>query len=203
MVTDPPDVEEEHLLAAFRDDDPEVAEEAFRQLFRRFRKPLLAFFSRRGFRSEISHELSQETFLRVYRSRHGYRAEVPVASWIFTIAANVYRNELRRRQAGKRSGEETPLEACEEPEVNAATILPADSEERLLERERSAALVASIDRLPPQMARVLKLRVGRGYSLAETARLMKLSESTVRVHLHQARKRLRRIPGTGLDDLPS
>jgi len=185
------------LLQALQSaDDPD---EPFRELHRRFRRRLLAFFSRRGFSTETSRELSQETFFRVYRSRGTFRGDVPLASWIFQIAANVVRNELRRRQANKRSGHEQSLDDDQEkqpvevhtggdPSPAASLARPLA---RTLAREQVEALGQTLQRLPPQMRRTLQMWIHHEFSVAKIATVMKVSESTVKVQLHQGRKRLR------------
>lgn len=172
-------------------------EKSFRELFQRYRRRLLAFFRRCGLEAEICHELSQETFLRVYKGVGEFRGEVAFSSWLFRIAANLYRNELRRRDAAMRSGQETSLD--DDDDFDTDRLLrgdqePADQAEplaRALGREQLAALAAALAELPPQMRRAMQLRVYHELEIKEIATLMKLAESTVKVHLHQARKRLR------------
>jgi RNA polymerase sigma-70 factor (ECF subfamily) len=196
-----------HLLEELRSSDD--VEAAFRALFRRYHQRLLGFFLRRGFNPETADELSQETFLRVFRSRRDFRGEVPLPSWIFQIAANVYRNELRRRLAGKRSGEELSLDDDDqatpgpaEAEASPGPTTAAEPLSHALWREQVAALRSALARLPPQGRRAMQMRVGHGYSVAQIAVVMKLTESTVKVHLHQARKRLRELLRGHFGELP-
>ena len=193
------DDEDLALLQALR--SPDDAEAAFHELVRRFQRRLMSFFSHRGLGVEVCRDLSQETYIRVYRSREQFRGEVPLASWIFQIAANVYLNELRRHQTGKRSGQEQSLDADSSAAFTVAdtggepvqTAAPAQPLARALWREKLKAVAGAVDQLSPQGRRALQMRVRNGYSVAEIAAVMKINESTVKVHLHQARKRLREI----------
>lgn len=188
----------------------EDVEAIFHELFRRFHRRLLAFFARRGLDPEFGRELSQETFLRVFRTRQEFRGEVPLASWVFQIAANLFRNEIRRRRTGKRRGQEVSLDdvktgpepldhpsGLDEPESAEAGPL-----ERLLGTELADALRGALDELPPRSRRVMQMRVLHGYEVAEIAVAMKITESTVKVHLHQARERLRRSLRDRFGELP-
>ena len=184
-------------------------EEAFHEIFRRFHRPLEQFFRRRGFDAACA-DLSQETLLRVYRSRRSFRGEVPLASWIFQIAHHVFQNELRRKSADKRSAQVVSLDedggsVAERAEAGGSqghATAPAEPQARTLWRELVGALKQALPHLPPQGRRVLQLRIVHDYSVAQIAELMKITESTVKVHLHQARKRLRKLLGDRFGELP-
>ena len=202
------DDEDRVLLQALRLDDD--LDGAFRELFRRYRRRLLAFFSKRGFDPETGRDLSQETFFRVYRSRKSFRGEVPVASWIFQIAANVAKNARRLHQAGKRRGQEKSLDDDREsqpvevhtggdPSAATATARPLA---RTLAREQVEALEDALQQLPPQMRRTMQMSILHEYSVAEIAAVMKVTPSTVKVQLHQARKRLRQALKGLFGELP-
>ncbi len=174
-------------------------EEAFEELFRSYFPRLRGFFSRRGFDPEICRELSQETLLRVFRGRGSFRGGVPLASWIFEIAANIYRNEVRRVQTAKRRGQEHSLddenqrdlleaEAGGHGEVAGAAGVPLL---RTLHREQLEILREAVGRLPARMRRVIQLQFSCDYDNREIALIMGIAESTVKVHQHAARKRLR------------
>ena len=189
--------EDRALLLRLR--STEDSEGAFREIFNRFHRRLLGFFKSRGFDAEICRELSQETFLRVYRGRGDFRAEVPLAAWIFQIANHIGKNELRRRHAGKRSGREESLDDDETSPLlevhtgghSSPSTKVAEPLARTLAREQVEALGQVLEQLPPKMRRVVQMSVLQERSVAQIATLLKISESTVKVHLHQARKRLR------------
>ena len=84
--------------------------EASEDLFNRYYRPVVAFFQHKGFSTEESRDLAQETFLRVYRYRERFRGESSAVTWLFQIAANLYKNQLRSLAAQKRDAEEVPLD---------------------------------------------------------------------------------------------
>src|SRR5262245_41687685 len=77
-----------------RDDVPG----AFEELVERYQQRLLAAWNTLVGNAAEAEDLAQEAFLRVYRNRHKYRARSKFSTWLFTIANNLARNALRRRQ---------------------------------------------------------------------------------------------------------
>src|SRR5688500_12694557 len=82
-------------------------------LYRRYYRPVVAFFARKGFPLEESRDLAQDTFLRVFNKWESFRGESSVETWLFQIAANLYKNRLRTQQTQKRDAQEVSLESTE------------------------------------------------------------------------------------------
>src|SRR5258708_31829968 len=68
------------------------------ELMTRWQQPLVAFIYRYIGRETEALDLAQETFVRVYATRHRYAVRGKFSTWLFTIAANLCRNYLRWRQ---------------------------------------------------------------------------------------------------------
>lgn len=166
----------------------------FETLFERYARPVSYFFAHRGFSPEECRDLTQETFVGVYRGMDAFRRDASVETWLFTIAANVWRNEVRSRTAGKREGREVPLEGLAE---GSGTLLPAELREAddplagLLEEERACLLREALGELPAQMRRCLLLRLDQQLKYREIAQVLRVSIETVKSQLFQARERLR------------
>jgi RNA polymerase sigma-70 factor (ECF subfamily) len=84
--------EDVRLMLAFRDGD----DRAFDQLFERWAGRVLRFVERMVGEASVAEELVQETFVRVWKARARYAPEARFSTWLFTIAGNAARNELRR-----------------------------------------------------------------------------------------------------------
>src|SRR5947209_4672543 len=84
-------------------------EENFRRLFALYHHRLVHFFARRGFPHQDCLDLTQETFLGIYRGIGSFRAEARFEAWLFKVATNAYRKRLRFGIADKRAGQEVPL----------------------------------------------------------------------------------------------
>ncbi|HYU30629.1 MAG TPA: sigma-70 family RNA polymerase sigma factor [Thermoanaerobaculia bacterium] len=99
-------------------------EENFRLLVERYHRFLYGFFSRRSFSHADCLDLTQETFLGIYRGIGSFRRDARFETWLFKVATNAFRKHLRREAADKRAGEEVPLD----------TALEADGERFSLSR---------------------------------------------------------------------
>lgn len=131
----------------------------------------------------VAEDITQETMLRAWRHRR--RLEDPRAArvWLFTIASNLWRDQLRRQKH----------------RVGKATRLPEDLpradrsvEEAMLESEEVHEVVHRVDELPTRQRQVLWLHAFEELSLEEISRVLDISVNTAKVNLFQARKTLRR-----------
>ena len=170
-------------------------EENFRWLFERYYRPVYRFFEKRGFTAVECHDLTQETFLRVYRGMDSFRHEAPFEAWLYQIAANTYLKSLRRQATQKRAGQHLSLDSALEEGRELAhwsgvAQAPGPLDD-VLEKERLRLLREAMDELPEQMRKCILLRVYQELSYQEIAVALRLSVETVKAHLHQARQRLK------------
>jgi RNA polymerase sigma-70 factor, ECF subfamily len=168
------------------------------EIYRLFRRRVHGFFAAHGFSADECSDLTQETFVRVFAGIEGLHSPARFVRWLFEIAANIYRNELRRLGAAKRDAFEESIEDLAATQANgrpdAVMALSSTAPSPLagaLDRERLAGLRAELDRLPPQMRRCVYLRLYQDLKYREIAALMSISIETVKAHLHQAQKRLK------------
>ena len=175
---------------------PEPDEE-FRRLFVQYFQLVFSFFYRRGFPREECSDLAQETFLRAYRSLGRFRGEASLETWLFQIATNLWRNEVRYQMAEKRAGFEVSLEGELEKgyPISADRRLPCETQpssqlDELLTAERQRKSREALDALPPQMRRCVLLRIDQNLKYREIAAVMQISIDTVKSQLSQARDRL-------------
>jgi len=173
-------------------------EHNFQRIFERYYAVVLSFFTNRGFPQEECKDLTQEAFFRIYKGIDSYRRDGPFEGWLFQVAANVYRNTLRDRSAGKRHAQEDSLESFLEeimliPDQRNLRGKPVFSGplEGYLEKERLQVLARALQELPEQMRRCVVLRFHQELKYREIADIMRISIETVKAHLYQARRRLR------------
>ncbi len=170
-------------------------EESFRFLFDTFYDPTRQFLARRISSTEDRLDLTQETFLRVYRGLEGYRGEAQFGTWVFRIALNTYLKWLRRVKTDDgapepATGPDVPESAWEDDERIAVSTRESPLDQAL-RSERREVLRRAIEELPDQMRRCTELRVYQDLSYREIAAVMRRSIETVKVHLFQARKKLK------------
>ncbi|MCP4663404.1 MAG: sigma-70 family RNA polymerase sigma factor [bacterium] len=160
-------------------------DDGFRRLFELYYRPLCQFFAHRGFPPEECLDLTQETFFGIYTGVGSFRRQAGFDTWLFKVATNVFRKHLRKGAAGKRAGEEVPVEAVAEPRQ------PGRSpEEEAQHRERVRLFREALKRLPEQQRTCIAYYV-EGHRYREIAVFMQLSTETVKAHLHHAKRRLR------------
>lgn len=171
-------------------------EDNFHWLFERHYAQILRFFRRKGFDPEDCRDLTQETFVSVYRGIKELRQEEQFESWLFAIAHNVWCSAIESRTAQKRSALTLSLEAGSEtddqlPLASRIADQSADPLTVALEKEKLEKLREALQHLPQQMRRCAQLRVVHEMPYVEIAALLGISVNTVKAHLHQAQKALR------------
>jgi len=168
----------------------------FRWLFDRHYAQILRFFRRKGFEPEACRDLTQDTFVSVYKGLKDLRQEEQFESWLFAIAHNVWCSLIENRAAQKRSATVLSLDGAGDNDdqlpIAARLADPgADPLTVALEKEKLEKLREALVHLPQQMRHCAQLRVVHDLSYAEIAAVMGISVNTVKAHLHQAQKALR------------
>jgi RNA polymerase sigma-70 factor (ECF subfamily) len=176
-------------------------EESFRFLFESYHARVRRFFARRGAPIEQCLDLTQETFLRVYKGLEGYRGDAPFGAWLYRIAWNVYGQLVVRRRAGEpvRVGDlDGELEAdAGIHDHGGASRLAVEPEgyDAVLDGERRRLLREAIGELPEQRRKCIVLWAYHGLTYEQIATVMRLAVGTVKAHLAQAREQLEKLAG--------
>ncbi len=166
-------------------------EQIFERIYALYADAVLVFFLRRGFSPEDSHDLRQETFMNLFRGIDTFKGRSTFDTWLFGIAANVWRNRLRTGSALSRTGQEVTLPGSENSEASIPRSERSEQEDRVVSRELGSRLSLALNELPPKMQRCAVLRFGQGLKYSEIATLTGTSVATAKAQIHQARGRLR------------
>jgi RNA polymerase sigma-70 factor, ECF subfamily len=169
-------------------------EAAYRELIRRYERPVFALLFRMLRDRELAEDLAQETFIKALNAIQSYRPEFKFSSWIFKIANNAAIDHLRRRELDTLSLDGSPH--AETPEAMQATALqigarqesPLDTVEA---KELGGAIEAAIGRLRPEYRSCILLRHVEGRAYEEIAEILNLPLGTVKTYIHRARNELR------------
>ncbi len=167
---------------------------AFRELFERYRGPLTHFIERKTGRSERVQDILQDGWVRVTRHLKRFDTERKFSTWVYTIVANLCKNELRNRSRrlvipdraleSRRDSDSRPIQHGDR------SFLP----DRLFEQRETRRLVEdAVEDLPPLHRRVFRLREIRGKSYQEVADLLGVRLGTVKSRLHRARTAFARL----------
>jgi RNA polymerase sigma-70 factor (ECF subfamily) len=153
---------------------------AFEGIVRRWQGPLVNMAWRYCRDRGRAEEMAQEAFLRAWRGLSHWRREGSFSTWLFALAANVYRSELKRFPT-----ETLPLEAVPEPSG-------AASQHRELAAKLSHETVRrAVLALPLRYREPVVLFYFHEMDLAAAARTLGLPEGTLKARLSRARALLR------------
>jgi RNA polymerase sigma-70 factor (ECF subfamily) len=160
---------------------------AFEQLFRRLSPQVHGFFMR-CFRDEaVADDLLQTTFFNVHRSRTTFDAGRATRPWVFTIAAHVRRDELRRRYRLKEDCDEEMLDEIEQTRGGEqATERESEAVADLASRVRSA-----IDKLPASQRAIIQFHRYEGLTFPQIAEILGSTPLAVRARAFRGYERLR------------
>lgn len=161
---------------------------SFRFLYETYFRAIERFFARKGLSPEDCLDLTQETFLGIYRGMDSYEHRHQFTAWLYRAAKTTWLKWLRSAATAKRAAVEVSHDAMEHPDSLLA--VPGRQLDDLLEEERRRALRAAVAELPEQMRHCLNLRLDQQLSYEEIAVVKKISVETVKAHLHKARKKL-------------
>jgi RNA polymerase sigma-70 factor, ECF subfamily len=169
-------------------------ETAFRELVRRYERPVFSLVYRMVRDRALAEDLAQETFIKVLNGIKSYRPEFKFSSWIFKIANNAAIDHLRKRSPETLSLDGSPLAMT--PDALAATALDlrAGGESPLQEvegREMGSSIERAIGRLRPEYRTCILLRHVEGYAYEQIAEILDLPLGTVKTYIHRARNELR------------
>ncbi|MGH7481564.1 MAG: RNA polymerase sigma factor [Longimicrobiales bacterium] len=159
-------------------------QQAFGMLVRRLVRPALAAAWEFVQTREDAEDVVQDAFARAWRELARYDAARPFAPWFFTILRNVARNATRwdrRWSMISLTDEVIADKSC-------GTGDALDSLDRI---ELAGRIHTALDELSPMQRACFRLTEIEGFRSAEAGEMLGVSDATVRVHAHRARKALR------------
>jgi RNA polymerase sigma-70 factor (ECF subfamily) len=139
-------------------------------------------------------EAVQDAFLKVFSHISSYREAWPFEVWFTRILINGCLDRRKARSRRERWFVGGEVSSADEARASAAAA-PSDPEHRLLSRERRAKLAGAIDRLDGRQRTVFMLCHYGDCTPREVSVMTGLNESTVRVHLFRAARKLRGLLG--------
>jgi RNA polymerase sigma-70 factor, ECF subfamily len=148
-------------------------------------------------------DVLQETFVSAYRGLDRFEGRSLMSTWLYRIAYNTALMHLRRRRLPTVSIDE-PL-ASEEGDPMSRQLVDwgALPDQVLLDGELRHLLDTAVSALPETLRSVFVLREIEGLSTAETASILDLTETNVKVRLHRARLALREQLSAYFSPLPA
>jgi len=184
------DLTDSQVVQAFLDGE----QRAFGELVRRYDNRLVNFVYRTVGDRERAQDLVQETFVRVYRHLHRFDQSKKFSTWIYTIASNLAKNELRNRSRNPLVLFQTlkqNWDADHRPlEWEDTQFKPDDLFRKRFLREK---VEAAVSELPEHHRVVFVLRELQGKTYEEIAEITGCNLGTVKSRLNRARNNFAQI----------
>ena len=172
----------------------EGRESAFRELIRRYERPVFSVIYRMVHDRELAEDLAQDTFIKVLNALDKYDPSYKFSSWIFKIAHNTTVDHLRKKRPDTLSLEGSPHARTQE-QAEATSFTPVDPSEDPEHYTESQEIGGEIERaiatLRPEYREAILLWHVEGYPYDEIAEIMDLPLGTVKTYIHRGRNELR------------
>lgn len=159
-------------------------EVAFLAVYKQFHAKVFHYFLKRTRAEEVAKDLTQQSFIKLWQSRHTLSEEHMADAQLFTIANSIFIDHLRR-QAVERKYRRQWKDGQDDL---SSLVCHADTD-----YESSDYLDAVSEDLPPVRKNVFMLKVEKGYSNREIAELLSVSIKTVEDHYSKALRHVRSL----------
>jgi RNA polymerase sigma-70 factor, ECF subfamily len=182
-------VTDEELLRQYLDGE----ERAFVMLMQRYKQPIITFIYRFLGDYDDATDIAQETFVRLHRFGHTFKGEVKFSTWLFTIAANLSKSELkryRRRMGVSMSAAFKRDEAGEDWDVPDESYRPDEQvDSNRIAQEVQKALM----NIPPSYRQMIILRDVQQMSYEEISEITGVEMGTVKSRINRGRSRMQEL----------
>jgi RNA polymerase sigma-70 factor (ECF subfamily) len=177
-------------MAAYRAGDTR----AFERLLARHEKPVWNFLRRFVHDASAAEDLLQEVFLRVVKGADEWKGSAKFSTWLYTIARNLTVDQARRavhRQVASLDGAgRADEDATDTLHDRIASNLPG-AEDRVADQQMARRIDAAVSALPDDQREVFLMREVMDLPFAEIAKVVGVSEPTVKSRMRYALEKLR------------
>jgi RNA polymerase sigma-70 factor (ECF subfamily) len=182
-------------------------EVAFNELMELYQRRVFALVFRMLNRRAEAEEITQETFVQVFRAIHKFRGDAKLSTWLFRVAVNLCKNRMKYNARRPSAGQQDLDSVAEHTDLHAAegvSVGSMDRPDELAEGKQLEAIVKiAIGQLEPEFRQLVILRDVEDLSYEEIAEVTGLPRGTVKSRIHRGRAQLRakveRIYGEVLD----
>ena len=168
-------------------------EQALVELMQHHKDAIFRLAWRYTWNEQDAAEVTEETFVRAYFKAESFRPRAKVKTWLFTIAANLCRDMLRRR---KKEGTNLSLDVAatsndQRSFHDSASAGEADARQSAESKEQVKTIESAIQDLPHKLRFPFVYCVIEGQGHDECAEILNTSRKTVETRIYRARKKLR------------
>ncbi len=165
-------------------------ESGFEELVKRYQRPITAYIFRMLGDYDLSLDVTQDVFIKVYNSLDKYRPEYKFSTWIYRIAHNAAIDHMRRNSMQTSSIETENADGAYELQLESSLPSPEKDRER---SEWRAEIDAVVKCLSPSYRDLIVLRHSQELSYDEIAEVTGLPLGTVKNRLFRAREMMREL----------
>jgi len=171
---------------------------AFRQFVEQYQRYVYAIAFRFLCHEEEAKDVTQESFIRIWKNLHRFDFRTKVTTWMYTITSRICIDRLKARARRKRV-------MVSNADAAQYRDFPdgSDPENTYIVRESGAVIEHILKELPPKQRMVFVLRDGDDLDIGEIADILGISKGSVKSNLCHARRRIReklnKIDMTGAD----
>jgi len=177
---------DEELIARFQDGD----EYAFEEIVHRYKDRLLNFVFRFLGQMDEAEDIVQDTFLKVYKKKNAYQNIARFSTWIYTIAGNLAKTELRKRKRRRMFSISSKGVDEKEYELPSGNRTPEEETESLFNEK---IIQGAIEKLHEKFRTVIILRDIQELSYDEISKIIGVPLGTVKSRVNRARLKLREM----------
>ena len=168
---------DEDLIKRFQDGD----EQAYVELVNRYRDRLMNFVYRFTSDSEQSEDIVQETLIKLYTHKHYYKKIAKFSTWIYTIAANYAKTELRKKKNRKITN--LSQMSSDEKDYDLPSVQP-DADQLIESEYLEKRIQSAINTLPLHFKTVIVLRDVQELSYEEISNIVEVPLGTVKSRIN-------------------
>lgn len=178
---------DEQLIAEFQQEKVE----AFNEIVLRYKDKLINFLFRYTGSREEAEDLAQDTFLKLYKSKHLYKEIAKFSTWFYTIAINIAKTNLRKKKNySSISISDFDPDGEKDFDLKADVLSPEETAQAGIENEFIQQAINSLD---DKFKEVIILRDIQDMDYEEIAEIMKLPLGTVKSRINRGREKLKEL----------
>ena len=166
-------------------------EQAFEQLMLLHQKAVYNICYRMAGNAEDALDLSQEVFLKLWRTLEQYQFDAAFSTWLYRMTQNACIDFLRRQKRQQHASLTVSDDEAAGKELSVPDPAPLP-EDRVIFNEKQEAIRTAMNDLPPDFREILELRVVRNLPYEQIAQIMGLPVGTVKSRLARARLQLKK-----------
>jgi len=172
-------MEEQELMRRIQSGD----EMAFSEIVKRYKDKIVNFLWQLTGNYQVAVELSQETFMRVYFKADKYKPVAPLSSWIYTIASNLAKTEMKKSHR-------VMMVSLDDENYGYSDRMATDENPK--DTGLSKRLRQALDSLHPRYRVPVILKDLEGFSQEEIAEILKKPLGTIKARISRGRNHLKK-----------